>query len=67
MESKIADSGYRSFNNFPSVGLCFSGFFFFSITIWPAGGVPTRSRAISLTAVTARNDFFFFLRPGMLF
>jgi len=42
------------------VGLCFSDFFFFSTTILPGGGVPTRSRANSLTAVTARNRFAFF-------
>ena len=51
-----------SFSHFSSVGLCFSGFFFFSITIFSGGGVPTLSRANSLTAVTARNGFdFFFL------
>src|SRR5579863_2189307 len=48
--------------NLPSVGLCFSGFFFFSITIFSDGGEPTRSRASSFTAVTARNGFRFFLR-----
>ena len=43
------------------MGLCFSGFFFFSMTTFSGGGVPKRSRANSLTAVTARNrlDFFF--------
>ena len=51
-----------SVSNFPSVGLCFSGFFFFSKTTFPAGGAPTRSRANSLTAVTARNRFVFFWR-----
>jgi len=38
----------------------FCGFFFFSTTIFPAGGAPMRSRANSLTAVTARNRFAFF-------
>jgi hypothetical protein len=42
------------------VGLCFSGFFFFSTTIFSVGGLPTRSRANSLTAVTALNAFAFF-------
>ena len=42
-----------SVSNFPSVGLCFSGFFFLSKTTLPAGGAPTCSRANSLTAVTA--------------
>lgn len=49
-----------SFSSLPSVGLCFSGFFFFSITTLSGGGAPTRSRASSLTAVTARNGFLFF-------
>ena len=40
--------------------LCFSGFFFFSTTIFSAGGRPMRSRASSFTAVTARNGFVFF-------
>lgn len=44
------------------VGLCFSGFFFFSSTTFPDGGVPTRSRANSLTAVTALNRFALFFR-----
>jgi hypothetical protein len=48
------------------VGLCFSGFFFFSNTIFSAGGAPTRSRASSLTAVTARNSFRFFFLLGIL-
>ena len=44
------------------MALCFSGFLFFSTIIFSAGGTPTRSRANSLTAVTARNRFdFFFL------
>ena len=45
------------------MALCFSGFLFFSTIIFFAGGMPTRSRANSLTTVTARNrfDFFFFL------
>ena len=49
------------------MGLCFSGFFFFSTTIFSAGGLPTRSRANSLTAVTARNrfDFFFLATFGL--
>ena len=53
-------------SNFCSVGLCFSGFFFFSSTTCPDGGAPTRSRANSLTAVTALNRFAFFLRPIFL-
>lgn len=48
------------------MGLCFSGFFFFSKTTFSDGGAPTRSRASSLTAVTARNGFRFFFLLGIL-
>ncbi len=51
---------YSDSSSFSSVGLCFSGFFFFSTTIFSAGGAPIRSRANSLTAVTARKRFTFF-------
>ena len=51
-----------SSSSFLKVGLCFSGFFFFSTTTFPAGGVPTRSRASSFTAVTARKRFGFLFR-----
>lgn len=47
----------------PSVGLCLTeafAFFLESRTIWPGRGSPILSRAISLTAVTARKVFFFF-------
>jgi len=50
-------------NSRPSVGLCFSRFRFVrSGTTCVGRGVPIRSRAISLTAVTARKrlGFFFF-------
>ena len=47
------------------MALCFSGFLFFSTTIFSAGGMPTRSRANSLTAVTARNRFDFFFLATM--
>ena len=43
------------------MGLCFSGLFFFSTTIFLGGGEPMRSRANSLTAVSAWKRFFLLL------
>ena len=57
------ESGQASPKILPSVALCFSFFRFVrSGTICVGGGIPTRSRANSFTAVTARNRFTFFLR-----
>jgi hypothetical protein len=50
-------------SSFSKVVLCFSFLRFLrSGTTWVGGGVPIRSRASSLTAVTARNRLIFFLR-----
>lgn len=49
-------------SNLPSVGLCFTFDSFLRLgSRRVAGGMPNVSRAISFTALTARNDFFFFL------
>ena len=54
---------YSSVSNLPSVGLCFSGLDFFATTRRDGLGLPTRSRAISRTALAAVKVFFFlFLR-----
>jgi hypothetical protein len=47
------------------VGLYFSGLDFFAGTRCEGLGLPTRSRAISRTALAAVKVFFFLFLPGM--
>lgn len=63
-------TGHSSSSNFPSEGLYFSGLVFLSGTRRDGLGEPTRSRAISRTALAAEKVFFLrFLgmRDGQLF
>src|SRR4051812_10907969 len=51
---------YCSSSSLPSVGLYFSGLDLFATTNCDGFGLPTRSRAISRTALLAVNVLFFF-------
>src|SRR5712692_5398178 len=56
---------HSSASSLPSVGLYFSGLDFFAGTRCEGLGLPTRSRAISRTALAAVKVFFFLFLPGL--
>ena len=63
----IAAIDQTSSSNFPSVGLCFSVFFFLRLgTTLDAGGGPICSRAIVFTASTAVNGLGFFFAIALI-